>query len=156
MPRKSIKNRKTRKTGKSKKTKILSRGSKAKKLCNFIKKTHKKMILKGGGSLDIYSFFTNLGEIKSATLKSILASSLTSDKDLKADLEVIISSYKKQKENQLYDFIYVKNQEGQYVLDTIWDHAIGNPESITAKMHGVHIYFIQNNGRFEIIGKFIR
>jgi hypothetical protein len=146
MSRKSMKLRKTRKT------KPPSSSGKRNKPCNFIK----KMILKGGGSLDIYSFFTNLGEIKSATLKSILASSLTSDKDLKSDLEFIISSYEKQKEKQLYDFIYVKNQEGHYLLDTIWDNEIGKSKSITGKMHGVHIYVIQNNGRFEIIGKFIR
>jgi len=149
MPRKSMKLRKTRKT---RKTKPPSSSGKRNKPSNFIK----KMILKGGGSLDIYSFFTNLGEIRSATLKSILASSLTSDKDLKSELEVIISSYEKQKEKQLYDFIYVKNQEGQYVLNTIWEHEIGKSKSITGEMPGVHIYVIQNNGSFEIIGKFIR
>lgn len=154
MPR--IKCNKTSKTSKkSKKNKRTLR----KITRNNKKKSYKNMKnMKGGlGGLDISTFFDELGKSNENTLKAMLYQSLTSEKDTKNVLEDIIELYKINMDKHLYDFIYTMNENGKYILATLWDHEIGKPESITAGKLGVHIYVIKTNeGEFEIIGKFER
>jgi hypothetical protein len=133
-----------------------------KKTKKTMKKTMKKKEIKKGANIKMYG--GNGGPIQD---KDIFFSALTKDSKKKLEtmimvgeftdnLETIKNKYKAVGEKKLYDFIYTNNN-GQYELNTIWDHVVGVPESITAGLSGIHIYAIKNdNNEFEIIGKFER
>jgi hypothetical protein len=136
-------------------TKKIKKIKKTKKTKNP-KKSYKKM--RGGmGNVNINDFFTKLDDNTRSNLDSMLKESLLSEKYTKTDLASIISDYEQKKEKQLYDFIYVNDDTGENVLQSIWGHETGKPESITAGMKGIHLYVIKNvDNNFEILGKFVR
>ncbi len=151
----------TKKVKKCKYCKKTARNNNQKKLKRNNKSKAKIIIgskmIGGNGPLDISKFFEELGESNKAVLNTLLIQSLESEIDNKGNLNDIIESYKEKANNQLYDFIYTKNDKQQYVLDTLWDHETGKPESITAGKPGVHIYVVKmSDGKFAIIGKFER
>jgi hypothetical protein len=135
-----------------------NKSKKIRKSIRNIKKCSKNnlKIMKGGDAIsDKDSFFNGLSESTKTVI--ISASKSTSQQYLLSDLESIKKIYESKKSMQLYDFIYEKQKDGIYQLTTIWDHGIGNLDSITAGIKGVHVYVIKTNeGNFEIIGKFER
>jgi hypothetical protein len=141
---------------KSKKRTNKAKKSKRTKVVRIVKRKninkYRKQMKGGAGELDITTFFEGLDKIKQQELNEVLKQSLESEKDTKTELNDIILSYEQKKDNQLYDFIYVENE-----LTTLWDHGKNMPETISAGKPGVHIYVIKTtDGKFEIIGKFLR
>ncbi len=116
-------------------------------------KNIRKKIIGGGAILNKDDFLKSLSSNTRTIINNVLLSGQMTD------LESIKSEYSKNKSSQLYDFIYdTKDYEpSKYVLNTIWDHGIGKPDSITAGMKGIHIYAIKiGENNFTIIGKFER
>jgi hypothetical protein len=71
-------------------------------------------------------------------------------------LELIKVTYRtKYINNQLIDFIY--DIKSPHNLIKKWDHRIGNPDTITAGLQGIHIYMIvTDSNQYKFIGKFTR
>ncbi len=142
--------KKSKKIIKNKKTSLKSKNIR-KKIIR--KKIIRKKIIGGGAILNKDDFLKSLSSNTRTIINNVLLSGQMTD------LESIKSEYSKNKSSQLYDFIYdTKDYEpSKYVLNTIWDHGIGKPDSITAGMKGIHIYAIKiGENNFTIIGKFER
>ena len=79
------------------------------------------------------------------------------DKNIKDNtLNFIKNTYRtKYINNQLIDFIY--DIKPPHNLIKKWDHMIGNPDTITAGLQGIHIYMIvTDSNQYKFIGKFTR
>ncbi len=129
---------------------------KSKKNQNDIPRTRKRTInfIGGGEILDTTTFISSLTQEQKNKIKQLRDSEMTNQ------LDEIKGKYRLEPTNtlHLYDFIYQNNNEKKLIK--IWDHGTKDPESITAGLHGIHIYVIIENTPkskiFEIIGKFIR
>ena len=76
------------------------------------------------------------------------------NRNLKSSIDEIKNLYKdKYNAKHLYDFIF--SQDNLKIIK-IWDHSVNEPNSITGGLPGIHLYTIYENGKYQVIGKFIR
>jgi hypothetical protein len=146
----------SRKHKKSKsKSNKLNKSNKSNKLnkSNKSNKSNKIKLLKkfvGGNGEVSFDIFNNLPE----QFKLKINNSVNDNLEMKMSVNEIQSIYKKQKQYQLYDFIF-DNESKQLIK--VWNHENNNPESITAGLPGIHIYVIKfDNNNYHIIGKITR
>lgn len=111
----------------------------------------KKMVFYGGdeANMEIWNSFSN--DEKNSLINE--ANPTNNDK-LKNSIEDVKNLYKdKYGTKQLYDFIFSKND---LKIIKIWDHKVNDPNSITGGLEGIHLYTIYENGKYQVIAKFIR
>ena len=73
---------------------------------------------------------------------------------LKNSIDDVQNLYRDKYGNKhLYDFIFSKDD---LKIIKIWDHNVNDPRSITGGLQGIHLYTIYENGKYQVIAKFIR
>ncbi len=139
-------------TMKSKSKKVKKNETKLRKVSKRSRTPRKSRIMRGGYALDI-KFWDSLNDNERTQL--INEANPNNNTNLKKTIEDVQDVYRtRYGTKQLYDFIFSNEQFN--TLIKIWDHKVNDPSSITAGLPGIHLYTIYDNGKYQVIGKFIR
>ncbi len=142
---------------KSKSKKIDFKNNKSKKIIKKNKdrvKSKKKIYkstMRAGGEINIQMWGSMSDDDKNYLISE---TDPNNNNKLKDSIDEVRNLYRyKYVNKQLYDFIFSKNEAK---IIKIWDHNVNDPNSITGGLPGIHLYTIYENGKYQVIAKFIR
>jgi hypothetical protein len=118
-----------------------------------VNKKSKKQIIKmqGAGEMNINRWDLLSNDEKNSLIEE---ANPYNNRNLKRTIEEVKNLYSsKYNDRHLYDFIFSKDS---LKIIKIWDHNVNEPNSITGGLTGIHLYTIYENGKYQVIGKFIR
>lgn len=107
--------------------------------------------MQGGNELNIQVWDSLSNDEKNSLIEM---ANPYNNQNLKTSIDEVKNLYKDKYNNKhLYDFIF--SQDTLKIIK-IWDHNVNEPNSITGGLTGIHLYTIYENGKYQVIAKFIR